>query len=46
LATVIIWYYFTLAASVYVTQLQCDADLVIVELQLHHKTACILVSML
>ena len=45
-ATVARWYYFILAALVLVTQLQCDADLVVVELQLCHKTGCILLSML
>jgi hypothetical protein len=45
-ASVVKSYYFILAASVYVTQLQCDADLVFVELQLYHKTVCILLSML
>lgn len=36
-ATVVTWYNFILAASMYVTQLQCDADMVFVELQLHHR---------
>lgn len=45
-ATVVRSYYFILAASVYVTQLQCDAEFVSVELQLYHKTGCILLSML